>query len=100
MRDGHCLTASWSLLFRTAIVQLLLAALLAMPALTSSSAGKQRTAAARCSRGCRVAVAADASFPSQYLTTALVQLYSLALRAVRAKTRGDVLCWHFSLDLP
>ena len=42
-----------------------------------------------------VAVAAeDASFPSQYyLTSALVHLYSL--RAVRAKTWGTVLCWHF-----
>ena len=33
-----------------------------------------------------------------HLTTALVHLYSL--RAVRAKTRGTILCWHFSLDSP
>ena len=58
--------------FKTAIALRHLAALLAMPAMTNSSARSQRTATARCGRVCRVAVA-DASFPSQYLTTALVQ---------------------------
>ena len=44
-------------LFRTAIEQRLLVALLAMPALTTSSARSQRTATKRCGRRCCIAVA-------------------------------------------
>ena len=86
---SHC---SVRALVRTAISRRLLAALLAMPALASSTAHASLITAhscctvlswmSRCGRGCFV------SSPSQYLTTALVHLYSL--RAVRAK---KVLCF-------
>ena len=58
----------------------------------------------RCAQLLRVAVADGAlrsrmrlsSHFIEYLTTALVRLYFAALPA---KTRGTMLCWHFSLDL-
>ena len=97
---SHCFKFVRALV-RAAIARRLLAALLAMPALASSSAHASLITSSahaslitahrcctvqswisRCGRGFFI------SSPSQYLTTALVHLYSL--RAVRAK---KVLCF-------
>ena len=74
-----------------------LAALLPKPTLASSSARSSLITAQL--PNVVVAGRGSPAFSShQYLTTMFVHLYSL--RAVRAKTRGTMLRWHFSLDLP